>query len=153
MRVVAQRVSAASVEVDGQAIARIGRGLLLLVGIGRQDDDARLRWMARKVATLRLFPDDEGRFDRTVTDVGGEVLAVSQFTLYGDCRKGRRPSFSGAAAPELAEPLFGRFVAALRDCGLPVATGRFGASMRVASVNEGPVTLLLEQETPPPPPA
>lgn len=144
MRVVAQRVSQASVEADGETIARIGRGLLLLAGIGRGDGEAQMRWMAQKVATLRLFPDEEGRFDRSVTEVGGEVLAVSQFTLYGDCRKGRRPSFTDAAPPESAEPLFAAFVAALRETGLPVSTGRFGAHMHVMLANDGPVTVVLD---------
>lgn len=147
MRVVIQRVRSSSVTVDGQVVGKIGRGLNLLVGIARSDTEAQLDWMARKCLELRLFPEGEGgRFDRSVQEIGGELLVVSQFTLYGDCRKGRRPSFDQAAAPAEAERLYEQFVAKLRQSGLRVETGKFGAMMQVAIDNDGPVTLLLEQE-------
>lgn len=145
MRVVFQRVRRASVRVDAETVGTIDRGALLLVGIGVGDGEAELGWMARKVAGLRVFPDEEGRMNRSLLDVGGAVLAVSQFTLYGDCRKGRRPSFVAAEDPALAAPLHERFVARLREEGVPsVETGVFGAHMEVELVNDGPVTLLLE---------
>ncbi|MBD2021088.1 D-tyrosyl-tRNA(Tyr) deacylase [Leptolyngbya sp. FACHB-36] len=147
MRVVIQRVTASHVSVDGQVIGRIGRGLNLLVGIADTDTDAELEWMARKCLDLRLFPDGEhGRFDRSVQEISGELLVVSQFTLYGDGRKGRRPSFDRAATPSKAEALYDRFVALLRASGLRVETGKFGAMMQVTIKNDGPVTLLLERE-------
>ena len=145
MRVVLQRVSSARVSVGGREVGAIGRGLLLLAGFSPGDDDSTLRWMGEKVATLRIFPDDEGRMNRSVEEAGGGILVVSQFTLYGDARKGRRPSFVAAAAPEVAEPLYDRFVQVLRARGGPVATGEFGAMMDVALVNDGPVTLILER--------
>lgn len=145
MRVVLQRVSSASVTVDGAVVGEIGRGFLLLVGFSGRDGDEQLEWMADKTTGLRLFADAEGKMNLSLADVGGAVLAVSQFTLYGDVRKGRRPSFVSAAPPELAEPLYDRFCAALRSRGLAVATGRFGAVMQVALVNDGPVTLVLER--------
>jgi D-tyrosyl-tRNA(Tyr) deacylase len=145
VRVVAQRVSRASVSVEGETIARIGHGFLLLVGIAQEDGEEEVRWMAEKVAGLRVFADEEDRMNRSLDEVGGEVLAVSQFTLYGDCRKGRRPSFTRAAAPAEASRLFDRFVESLR-LRVPVQTGRFGAMMSVDLVNDGPVTILLERE-------
>jgi D-tyrosyl-tRNA(Tyr) deacylase len=147
MRTVIQRVTEASVTVDGVAVGQIGRGLLVLLGVGAGDGAADSALLAEKIANLRLFPDQEGRFDRSLLDVGGSVLVVSQFTLYADTRRGRRPGFSDAALPEIAAPLVEAFVEALRGRGLPVATGVFGAHMHVALVNDGPVTLVLDSET------
>lgn len=146
MRAVIQRVSEASVHVDGELVGSIGPGLLVYLGIGPGDGQDQVDYMSRKVAGLRIFQDDEGRMSRSVLDTGGSVLVVSQFTLYGDVRKGRRPSFTGAAGPELANELYEAFVAAVAGAGLSVATGRFQADMRVASTNVGPVTLLLDSE-------
>ena len=147
MRVVIQRVTTSQVEVNEQVIGNIGRGLNLLVGIAATDTEAELEWMERKCLELRLFPDGEsGRFDRSVLDIKGELLVISQFTLYGDCRKGRRPSFDQAAAPETAQALYEKFVAKLRLSGLRVETGQFGAMMQVSITNDGPVTILLERE-------
>ncbi|KPK03155.1 MAG: D-tyrosyl-tRNA(Tyr) deacylase [Gemmatimonadota bacterium] len=145
MRVVLQRVSRASVSVGSRVVGEIGRGFVLLAGFRDSDGEEQLQWMADKVAGLRLFPDDDGKMNRSLGDVGGAVLVVSQFTLYGDARKGRRPSFVEAAPPEQAEPLYERFGAALVERGLRVETGEFGALMEVALVNDGPVTLLLER--------
>lgn len=145
MKVVLQRVGAASVTVEGETVGSCGRGLLLLVGIGPEDDVQTLAWMAKKVVGLRIFPDEQGRMNHDVRDVGGGVLAVSQFTLYGDCRKGRRPSFVGAAPPELASPLYDRFCELLEAEGVPVGRGIFGADMQVDLQNDGPVTLILER--------
>ncbi|MEJ2540453.1 MAG: D-aminoacyl-tRNA deacylase [Gemmatimonadota bacterium] len=146
MRVVLQRVSRASVRVDGAVTGAIGAGLLLLVGFTDEDDADGLAWMADKVVGLRIFPDSEGRMNRGLDAVGGELLVVSQFTLYGDCRKGRRPSFVHAARPELAVPLYDQFVGMLRDRAPGrVQTGVFGAMMEVELVNDGPVTLTLER--------
>jgi D-tyrosyl-tRNA(Tyr) deacylase len=144
MRVLLQRVSRAEVRVDGRVTGRIGRGYLLLVGITHDDDAARLVWMADKVAGLRLFADAEGKMNLALADVGGAVLVVSQFTLYGDASRGRRPSFIAAARPEVAIPLYERFIALLRERGITVETGEFGASMEVDLINDGPVTLPLE---------
>ena len=146
MRVVLQRVARASVDVEGERIAEIGRGLLLLVGVGQLDEGVDLERLARKIVSLRVFPDEAGLMNRSLLDVGGDVLAVSQFTLYGDTRKGRRPSYVAAARPEVAEPLFDRFVDALRAEGVSTQTGRFGARMAVELTNDGPVTLVLEVE-------
>src|SRR5574341_1661417 len=132
MRVVLQRVSRAAVTVGGEEIAAIWRGLLLLVGVAEGDDDREARRMAAKCAEMRIFPDGEGKFNLSVTETGGAALVVSQFTLLADARRGRRPSFTGAAAPELAEPLVEAFAAALRNAGVPAQTGRFGAKMQVA---------------------
>ena len=145
MRVVIQRVREARVTVDGEVVGQIGPGLLLLVGIGRGDTEEALRWVAEKIINLRIFEDEDGKMNRSLQEVGGEILAVSQFTLYGDVRKGRRPNFTGAAPPEEAEPLFNRFVQLLRESGVRVETGRFRAHMLVELVNDGPVTLLLER--------
>ena len=146
MRIVVQRVSEASVTSEGETLGAIGPGLLVLVGFTAGDDPARARWMADKVVNLRIFNDAAGRMNRSVRDVSGEVLAVSQFTLYGDATKGRRPSFIRAARPESAIPLYDGFVAELREL-LPgaVQSGRFGAAMEVALVNDGPVTLVIER--------
>lgn len=145
MRVLLQRVARAEVRVAGRSTGRIDRGYLLLVGITHDDDEARIAWMAEKVAGLRLFADTEDKMNLALADVGGAVLVVSQFTLYGDASKGRRPSFIDAARPEFAIPLYERFIALLRDRQLTVATGDFGAMMQVELINDGPVTLWLER--------
>ncbi len=146
MRVLLQRVQQASVRVNGETIGAIGPGLLLLVGIRNGDTETEARWLAEKCIHLRIFSDEAGRFNRSLLDVRGEILAVSQFTLYGDARRGRRPGFTDAAPPEISEPLYERFVSYLRESGLRTETGRFGAHMQVHLVNDGPVTLLLERE-------
>jgi D-tyrosyl-tRNA(Tyr) deacylase len=145
MRVLLQRVTRAEVRIAGQVTARIDRGLLLLVGFTHADALEHLTWMAEKIAGLRIFPDDDDKMNRSITDAGGALLVVSQFTLYGDAAKGRRPSFVDAARPEHAVPLYERFVELLRGTGLRVETGTFGASMQVELVNDGPVTLWLER--------
>ena len=145
MRIVLQRVSRAKVTVEGRVTGEIGRGLLLLAGFTDGDSEEALAWMADKVVGLRIFPDDEGKMNRSVEDADGAILVVSQFTLYGDARKGRRPSFIDAARPEIAIPLYERFVALLRATGRRVETGEFGAMMDVELLNEGPVTLILER--------
>ena len=148
MRVLVQRVATAEVTVAGRASGAIGPGLLLLVGITHSDDEATLKRMADKVVKLRIFADEAGLMNRSVLDVGGDVLAVSQFTLYADARKGNRPSYTEAARPEVASPLFDRFVAALAQrLGRPVATGVFGADMKVELLNDGPVTIWLDSAT------
>jgi len=144
---VIQRVTRASVTVDGVVAGGIGRGLLVLLGVGRGDDEAAGRWLADKLLKLRVFEDAEGRMNRTVSDAGGGILVVSQFTLYGDILKGNRPGFDAAAAPETAEPLYEKMVCYLRAVSpVPVETGRFRASMEVSLVNDGPVTFLLERQ-------
>ena len=146
MRVVLQRVSEASVSVGGEVAGEIGPGLVVLAGFSDGDDGEAVSWMADKVVNLRVFADDEGRMNRSLLEAGGEALVVSQFTLYGDARKGRRPSFVKAARPEVAVPLYDAFVAALgRRLPRPVRTGRFGAMMKLALVNDGPVTLTIER--------
>ena len=144
MRAVVQRVSRASVEVDGRVVGGIGRGLCVLLGVGRADRDSDADSLAEKVVNLRIFSDHAGQMNRSVADVGGAVLVVSQFTLAGDCRKGRRPSFDHAASPDVARPLYEEVVRALRTSGLPVETGEFQAAMKVSLTNDGPVTLLLD---------
>jgi D-tyrosyl-tRNA(Tyr) deacylase len=143
MRAVVQRVRRARVTVADETVGQIGAGLLVLVGVAEDDGAEEARALAGKVARLRIFEDEAGKFDRSVVDSGGAVLAVSQFTLIADTRKGNRPSFSHAARPERAEPLFDRFCAALRELGPTVETGRFGARMEVELVNDGPVTIVL----------
>ncbi len=145
MRVVAQRVGEAAVRVDGEVVGEIGHGLLILAGFAPGDEESTLEWMAGRLLGLRVFPDEAGRMNRDVRDAGGELLVVSQFTLYGDCSKGRRPSFISAAPPELASELYHRFVEICRRGTVPVAEGRFGAMMRVSLVNDGPVTLVIER--------
>jgi D-tyrosyl-tRNA(Tyr) deacylase len=140
-----QRVSRAEVRIAGVVTGRIGVGFCLLVGFNRTDGEQQVQWMAEKVVGLRLFSDDEGKMNRALDEVGGALLVVSQFTLYGDARKGRRPSFVDAARPEVAMPLYERFVQALRGRGVRVETGEFGADMEVDLVNDGPVTLWLER--------
>ncbi len=144
MRAVIQRVSEARVTVDGEVVGTIGPGLLVLVGVTHGDTQADAQWLARKVAGLRIFEDEAGRMNRSVKEVGGSVLVVSQFTLYADARRGRRPSFVQAAPPDVAEPLIEAFCAYLAEEGVPVATGRFRAMMEVCLCNVGPVTIILE---------
>ncbi len=144
MRALVQRVSEAKVVVDGETVGEIGPGLCVLVGVTHDDDEAVAQKLAEKVWHLRIVDDDAGVMNRSVADTGGAVLVVSQFTLYGDTRKGRRPSWQPAAPPEVAEPLVDAFAAALREMGASVATGTFGAHMRVHLVNDGPVTVMLE---------
>jgi D-aminoacyl-tRNA deacylase len=144
VRAVIQRVSRAAVRVDGVPVGDIDRGFLVLLGVTHADGQAEAEWLARKVAGLRIFEDDAGKMNLGLTDVGGAALVVSQFTLYGDARKGRRPSFTGAARPDQAEPLVDYFASRLREEGLRVETGVFGAMMEVELVNDGPVTLWLD---------
>ena len=144
MRAVLQRVSRAAVIIEGETVGAIERGLLVLLGVAPTDQPSDAKWLAEKVAGLRIFNDADGKMNLGVADVGGALLVVSQFTLYGDCRKGRRPSFIGAAGPAIAVPLYEAFVNALRALGLPVATGRFGAMMQVELINDGPVTLIVD---------
>ncbi|MBM3280486.1 MAG: D-tyrosyl-tRNA(Tyr) deacylase [Candidatus Handelsmanbacteria bacterium] len=144
MRVLVQRVSRAQVLVEGRLQGAIGPGLVLLVGIRQDDAGEAVRFCAEKCANLRIFPDEEGKLNRSALEAGGAVLAISQFTLYGDCRRGRRPSFTEAAPPERAEPLYEQFLRDLGDQGLRVERGVFGAEMSVEILNEGPVTLLVE---------
>lgn len=145
MRIVLQRVSRARVTIDGRITGEIGRGVVLLVGFREADDEPVLRWMADRVHGLRIFPDEDGRMNRSLQEVGGSLLVVSQFTLYGDASRGRRPSFIEAARPETALPLYERFLELLRATGPPVQSGEFGAMMDVELVNDGPVTLVLER--------
>ena len=144
MRLVLQRVSSAAVRVDGETVGAIGPGLLVLVGVREGADEGTARRLAAKTAALRIFPDDEGRFNRSLLETNGEALIVSQFTLYADVRRGRRPSFTDAARPEVAEPLVEAYAAALEALGVRVARGRFGAKMEVELVNDGPVTLVID---------
>ena len=148
MRIIVQRVKSSSVIVEGKVIANINRGLNLLVGISATDTEAELDWMTRKCLDLRLFTDEatDKPWDKSIVDIKGEILVVSQFTLYGDCRKGRRPSFSNSATPNTAEPLYNLFADKLKESGLTIATGKFGAMMEVKIDNDGPVTLILERE-------
>lgn len=144
MRAILQRVTRAEVRVDGDTVGEIGRGLVALVGVGPGDDDAVADGLAKQVAELRIFADDEGRTNLSLLDVEGGALVVSQFTLFADTRRGRRPGFSGAAPPAQAERIYERFAGALATLGVPVATGRFGASMAVELVNDGPFTIWLD---------
>jgi D-tyrosyl-tRNA(Tyr) deacylase len=144
MRVVLQRVKQGSVTVAGNKIAEIGKGLVLLVGIGHGDGESQASFLAEKAANLRIFEDEAGKMNLSVKDVGGAAIVVSQFTLYADARKGRRPSFTDAALPDVAKPLVDRFTQLLANQGVPVQTGEFGADMQVEILNDGPVTILLE---------
>ncbi len=146
MRAILQRVSEASVSVDGHVVGQIAHGLLVLLGVGPDDTLAEATLLADKTANLRIFADAEGRFNCSLLDTGGSALVVSQFTLYGDVRKGRRPSFAAAAPPAVAEPLVDAYANALRALGVSVATGVFGAMMQVALINDGPVTILLDSD-------
>ncbi|MCW3481260.1 D-aminoacyl-tRNA deacylase [Neisseriaceae bacterium JH1-16] len=149
MRVLVQRVREASVTVEGEVVGAIGAGLLLLVGVEEPDGDADIDWLVRKISQLRIFDDEAGVMNRSALDVGAEVLAVSQFTLFASVKKGNRPSYSRAARPELSQPLFDRFVTALSaTLARPVPTGVFGAEMKVALVNDGPITIWLDSRSP-----
>jgi D-tyrosyl-tRNA(Tyr) deacylase len=145
MRALLQRVRRGRVSVAGTTLAEIGAGLVILLGVAPQDGDEQARYLAEKIANLRIFEDEEGKMNRSLLEAGGQALVVSQFTLYADTRKGRRPSFIDAAPPEIARPLVERFAALLRDLGVPTQTGEFGAHMLVEIDNDGPVTLLLER--------
>lgn len=144
MRALLQRVSRAAVHIDGQTVGQIDRGLLILLGIGQSDGEEHLHIVAEKCANLRIFEDDQGKMNRCLLDIGGKALVVSQFTLYGDTRKGRRPGFSDAAPPDQARALYEQFTAELETLGIPTQTGVFGAFMHVELINEGPVTLMVE---------
>lgn len=147
MRIIIQRVIASQVAVEGQIIGKIGQGLTLLVGIQETDTETEIDWMVKKCLELRLFPDEDNKpWQKSIQDINGEILVVSQFTLYGDCRKGRRPSFSNSASPTKAEGLYNQFVEKLKNSGLKVETGKFGAMMQVSIENNGPVTLILEKD-------
>jgi D-tyrosyl-tRNA(Tyr) deacylase len=146
MRAVIQRVSRAAVVIGGINTAKIGRGLVIFLGIRGSDGDTDLIWMADKIIHLRIFPDIDGKMNISLEDMGGEMLIISQFTLYGDCRKGKRPGFSTAAPPEIAEPLYNQFIEEVRRRSISVATGTFQAEMAVDLVNDGPVTILLDSE-------
>jgi D-tyrosyl-tRNA(Tyr) deacylase len=145
MRALLQRVSSANVKVDGEIVGEIERGFVVLLGITHSDTRTEAEWLANKIAGIRLFEDEAGKMNLSLSDIAGSLLVISQFTLYGDARKGRRPSFTNAARPEQAEPLFQSFVTQLRRQGLAVATGVFGAMMQVEIHNEGPVTLMIER--------
>jgi len=145
MRVLIQRVSKASVTVEGQTISSIGKGLLILLGIGHDDAEEQVKLLAEKTANLRIFEDEQGKTNLSILDVSGEAIVVSQFTLYANTQKGRRPSFIEAALPEVAEPLVDRFVELLKGHGVPTQTGKFGAHMEVEIHNDGPVTIWLEK--------
>jgi D-aminoacyl-tRNA deacylase len=144
MRACIQRVSEASVTINGAIVGRIGRGLVVLLGVGQKDGPMEVEWLANKIVGLRIFEDDAGKMNRSLDEIGGAMLVVSQFTLYGDARRGRRPSFTDAAPPELAEWLYEAFVAKVRDAGIDVATGKFREHMLVSLVNDGPVTLWID---------
>jgi len=146
MRALLQRVTHASVTVNNEIVGQIGPGLLILLGIGQQDGEAQVKMLTDKIVNLRIFGDDEGKMNRSILDIGGQVLVVSQFTLYADIRKGRRPSFIGAAPPALAEPLVERFKEAIMAYDIPVAGGIFGADMDVSLVNDGPMTIWMDSE-------
>jgi D-aminoacyl-tRNA deacylase len=146
MKLVLQRVSEASVKVDGRTVGAISTGLVVLVGIAKFDSEADADYLSDKLLGLRIFPDEAGKMNRSIVDAGGSILAISQFTLYGDCRKGRRPSFDAAAPPDLALSIYNYFVDSLRRSPVPVETGTFQASMEVHLVNQGPVTILIDSE-------
>ena len=146
MRAVLPRVKSASVSVDGSVIGQIGQGFLILLGVTHEDTEAQAVKLADKLMGLRIFEDENGKMNRSLEDVGGQVLVVSQFTLYGNCKKGRRPEFLAAARPEIAIPLYEKFIALCRDKGFSVETGEFGAEMLVESVNDGPVTLIVDTD-------
>ena len=146
MRAVLTRVKSASVTVDGSVIGQIGQGFLILLGVTHEDTEAQAVKLADKLMGLRIFEDENGKMNRSLEDVGGQVLVVSQFTLYGNCKKGRRPEFLAAARPEIATPLYEKFIALCRDKGFSVETGEFGAEMLVESVNDGPVTLIVDTD-------
>lgn len=146
MRVILQRVAHASVTVDGEIIGKIQRGFLLLVGVTHDDAMEDMEYLVRKIVQMRIFEDEEGKLNRSIQDIGGEILSVSQFTLYADTKKGNRPSFSKAAPGDVALEMFEQFNVLLRDTGIPVETGQFGADMKVELLNDGPVTILLDSK-------
>lgn len=146
MRCVLTRVTSASVEIDGNVVGKIGQGFLILLGVGPEDTEEKCRYLAEKALGLRVFEDENGKMNRSLADVGGQVLVVSQFTLYGNCRKGRRPSFTDAADPVLGNTLYKTFLTCCEELGYPPQHGQFGADMQVASVNDGPVTLILDTD-------
>ena len=146
MRAVVQRIMEAQVSIEGQIVGKIERGFLVFLGVGKEDQEDDADYLAAKIPQLRVFEDDEGKFNLSLLDIGGEILVVSQFTLFGDCRKGRRPSFTEAADPQRAQKLYHRFIATLQENEITVATGEFQARMEVALVNDGPVTLLLDSK-------
>ena len=146
MRAVLTRVSSASVTIDNQVVGQIGKGFLILLGIGPEDTEAQCQYLAEKALSLRIFEDDQGKMNLGLEQVGGQVLVVSQFTLYGNCRKGRRPSFTEAAPPQLGNELYEKFLSICAELGYPPQHGQFGADMKVASVNDGPVTLILDTD-------
>jgi D-tyrosyl-tRNA(Tyr) deacylase len=146
MRAILQRVSEARVQIDGETVGEIGRGLLVLLGVSKSDTAEQARWLADKIVSLRIFNDADGKMNLDLAEVGGAILVVSQFTLYGDCSKGRRPSFIDAAPPETAIPVYEEFINAVKAHGIPTATGRFGAMMQVSLINDGPVTLILDSK-------
>lgn len=146
MRAVLTRVRSASVTIDGETVGKIGRGFLILLGVGPEDGEAQCRYLAEKALGLRIFKDEAGKMNLGLEQIGGQVLVVSQFTLYGNCRKGRRPSFTNAAGPELGNAMYERFLAICEELGYPPQHGRFGADMQVESVNDGPVTLILDTD-------
>ena len=146
MRAVVQRASRASVRIEGSTMAKIGQGLVVLLGIRNGDTATDIKWLTEKIINLRIFDDPAGKMNMSIADIGGEMLIVSQFTLYGDCRKGRRPGFSAAAPPEIAEPLYNQFIDEIKNRGVRTVTGIFQAAMQVELVNDGPVTLLLDTE-------
>ncbi len=146
MRAVLTRVTSASVTIDGQVVGKIGKGFLILLGVGPEDTEEKCRYLAEKALGLRVFEDENGKMNLGLSDVGGEVLVVSQFTLYGNCRKGRRPSFTDAANPELGNRLYKQFLSDCADLGFAPQHGEFGADMKVESVNDGPVTLILDTD-------
>ena len=146
MRAVLTRVSSASVTIDNQVVGQIGKGFLILLGIGPEDTEAQCRYLAEKALSLRIFEDHQGKMNLGLEQVGGQVLVVSQFTLYGNCRKGRRPSFTEAAPPQLGNELYEKFLSICAELGYPPQHGQFGADMKVASVNDGPVTLILDTD-------
>ncbi len=146
MRAVLTRVHSASVAIGGEVVGKIGRGFLILLGVGPEDTERECRYLAEKALGLRVFEDENGKMNLGLADIGGEVLVVSQFTLYGNCRKGRRPSFTEAAGPELGNAMYERFLAICAELGYPPQHGQFGADMQVASVNDGPVTLILDTQ-------
>ncbi|MBQ8909429.1 MAG: D-tyrosyl-tRNA(Tyr) deacylase [Oscillospiraceae bacterium] len=146
MRAVLTRVKSASVEIGGETVGQIGQGFLILLGVGPEDTEEKCRYLCEKALGLRVFEDENGKMNKSLADVGGQVLVVSQFTLYGNCRKGRRPSFTDAADPELGNRLYEKFLAYCEELGYPPQHGQFGADMKVASINDGPVTLILDTD-------
>lgn len=146
MRAVVTRVTSASVSIDGEVVGKIGKGFLILLGVGPRDGEVQCKYLAEKILGLRVFEDENGKMNLGLEQVAGEVLVVSQFTLYGNCRKGRRPSFTEAAPPELGNPMYERFLELCDQAGFPPQHGRFGADMQVSSVNDGPVTLILDTD-------